>query len=37
MANDRSELSRISRQLTNFLQELPRPGYLWPFTVTNLL
>jgi len=37
MANDRSELSRISRQLTDFLQELPRPGYLWPFSFTRLL
>ena len=37
MASDRSELSRISKQLTDFLQELPRPGYLWPFTVTRIL
>ncbi|MFA5315797.1 MAG: hypothetical protein WC369_00025 [Dehalococcoidales bacterium] len=37
MTSDRRELSRISKQLTDFLQELPRPGYLWPFAVTRIL
>jgi len=37
MESGKRELSRISKRLTDFLQELPRPGYLWPYSVTYLL